>query len=110
MEKAKLARKLTKFSKEKQLSKEENQRSEILLGKLYGYPECCAKNFPKINTKDPKQEKEMSFGTEFNYENKKLYLLYYPCSRNCNETKKLKKLMKIKLDNLCLIGELNFLK
>lgn len=110
IEKAKLARQLTKMQKEKQLSKEENQKFEILLGKLYGYSECCAKNFPKINTKDPKQEKKMSLRTEFNYKNKKLYLLYYPCSKSCKETKKLKKLIKTKLDNLCSIDKLNFLK
>jgi len=102
LKKAELAKKLTILSNMR-LPKEKNQKIQTLLGVLYGYPVCCSKNFTKTNTRDPKKEKENILKTRFYYKNKEFNLLYYPCSKNCRQTKILKSLIKQKLDELSLL-------
>ncbi|MBU4204986.1 DUF483 domain-containing protein [Patescibacteria group bacterium] len=105
--KAQLAKELTKKLNMKNINPEESAKFNFQLGELYGYPPCCAENFPNINARNPIKEKEMSHQTEFKYENRKFHLPYYPCSENCEKTKKFKSLFKSKLKNLGLFQDEN---
>lgn len=70
---------------------ENNKLIHYKLGRLYGYPKCCVKNFvDNISTYSKKEGPQGLIEHSFYYRGIFLPPLHYPCSEKCPETKKLK--------------------
>jgi len=96
-----LGKELTRLTTEEYMLDEKlSDEYNYVFGKLYGYPDCCSRNFPKINMRNESREYEIWLDTKFSYKNLDLFLHYYPCSIECKETKKIKNFIIKRLDEL----------
>ncbi len=105
--KAESACELTNILNSGTFNERDNLKFNLELGSLYGYPECCVRKFSKKSFTSQQEEKKLISKTRFPLNGKELTLLYYPCSENCKETKRLKSLIISKLKELDLFRNEN---
>jgi oligoendopeptidase F len=84
------AKKLTS-SNDLNLLLKEQEKKNILLGDLYGYPKCCSKYFIKNKYKFKRYSPYQKFFTKINNKLVELALLHQPCSKNCLNSQRIKK-------------------
>lgn len=80
------------YEYKKLLRQQKHKDADQIAGELYGYPKCCIKEYTKEhNTQYIKQKYTYcQFYKKIKEQDKKFpFIFHYPCSQNCNSTKKI---------------------